>query len=1121
MELTTIRQDVFKHISKQSQIVLIDDCIALIIAEVLGYINTKNSHEFGEWSSICFKIKDFKGLTKEGLLHKIKSEILDKISIKQKQQLLGNKAIYEFDGNNLRFNDEPYFRFKNATSNLRTNYGEKPYLPNLKSTKLTIENKSTYKVKQTILNKVLSEEEAALNIFWKHLETEERKRLFPFWKWRINTNDYKELENKLTSLLTKFDQKDVVDRHAFKLALYYAEWYKREYIGNNSKKNKIFEEIKLESIWDSIDDKIKSKYLYKVNTSERRDNSLQLLGGLPLSYITSEDKNSNLSLKFSKLFRDINSNKSLNLEGLGLNNQSMNKSAHKGGSLYEFIQELLDGKLPFAESDMELSPFKEFKLFVEEGIKNYKEEQKKKFTVNWFVEQHSTFEYIYPYLQINLRPGEGDEGHRFITKDRLTRWGIENDITHFSIIVRLNFNDSQRDYKDNFFNLCANGKFISRSGNVWKISISDLSEKPLSVEFILNAEGVEKTIQKEEIPRFVQLWSVGFCQWQNRAINGKQSAVLFLCNDAFTKKTEQSKEWITKNSTKKYRWAVINKEIIIIDKNKEIKLFTKDGDIEVTPRNFKPFSNSINYLEDGKVKYTQEEYEKNVYLLKGKVEFIVKFIPKIIYRDQSEIEGLEEYTVEYMTPVMSEYKVYDIETVLSQGYVRFKVTYKAYSKIIECYWLPESSIINRDVHSEKIVFKEINTLELLKNQYTDKEENLGENYIRVKVGNEKSYIEFEMFRPLNRSNDLLVNGEYNASKDVIPIKFVDKFVLRVIDAGGLVLHNLSNKIEKYQKLRVIYNNNNPSNKLQDDQTGIVGEPNLPKLKTYTKKVEYNNGFYYLPNSASRSINEFAEYNFYYLPLDSNEPKKIGLKFCVINNKNYIGFSMTEKTNGIVFQSLKTEIFQETYRPFFVSSSGSNIKNNIKIDDRVTRILKYKDNFDKDLYDLAIKHFNLAVEHELYFGMFDVFWALQDNPLLLAKFYLEYFQEMQNIGIKYDELHRFAQEFLFDWMLIPRKVWLEAIGQMKQKEKQEWVIILFKQKKIHDGAEVFKLNECLKIYWELSHNNNNSGNLFYKNINRSRKLDAYFKSEAPEKIKVLKSIDDSQTIYANLLETLNN
>ena len=146
MELTTIRQNIFRYIAKQNQIVIIDDCIALIIVEILGYLNIKNSNEFGEWSSICLRVKDFKGLTKEGLLQKIKTEILDKTSIKQKQQLLGNKAIYDFNGNNLRFNDERYVDFKNSPVNLRTNYGDKPYLPNLENIKLAIENKSIDKI---------------------------------------------------------------------------------------------------------------------------------------------------------------------------------------------------------------------------------------------------------------------------------------------------------------------------------------------------------------------------------------------------------------------------------------------------------------------------------------------------------------------------------------------------------------------------------------------------------------------------------------------------------------------------------------------------------------------------------------------------------------------------------------------------------------------------------------------------------------------------------------------------------------------------------------------------------------------------------------------------------------
>ncbi len=1110
MDLKSIRQNVFNYLAKQSNNVLLNDCITLIIAEIIGIINSKNADDYGKWKSFCFGIKDYKNLTKEGLLRKIEFEILSSMTINKKHELIEYKPkIYSLDDEYLTFEEGIYDFYKNANVNLRNNYGDKPYTPRLDRGEPKPKKNSTLNITLIPnLNKVLSEEEADLIFFWKKIESEERKVLFPFWKWKINTTEYNELEAKIKAVLAKYKQKDVIERHAFKIALYYAEWYKRKYIGNNSKIDNITD---IESIWNNIDEAIRSEYLYTVNNSERRDDSLKLLGGLPLSYISSKEKNTNLSLKFSKLFKAINSGKKLNVEDLGLNNQSMNKSAQNGGSIYEFIDELLNEKFPFAETDMELSPFKEFKSFVEGGLKEYKEDKKKKFSINWLVEQHSTFEFIYPFLQIKLKPGENNETHRFISKERLTKWGVDNCISHFEIIVRLNFEAGGKDFKGNYFNLCANSKFISRNGDTWKIPLGNMSQKPLSIEFILRIEEKDISIQKEEIPRYIQLWNIEYGMWQNRAKNGKQSAVMFLSENAFAKDSDQSKTLYTKDNINNYRWAAINKELIIIDNDNEKKLYQKDGGIEVTPKNLRPYINAIKYNEDGKLKYIQNECENYVYLLKGKIEFEVNYIPTSIFRVKNKPEEKKEFVVEYITPLMNNFEIYDTDTKLKQGIIKFRVVCEPYCEIVECYWLPENADINRDVFCKKITFKEIDLIGLSNNQYLDKEENLNENYNSVKFGNDNAFVELLIYRALNRSNDLLIDGKYETSKDVIPIRFADKFTIRVLDSNGLQLHKLSDEIDKYQKARVVNNNCN----LIEDSTGV--KYGLPGLKTFTKEINQYKGFYYFFDSARKAISEFDKYKFYLLSLDKNTIEQINL--CIDkdgNNIEHVGFKLNNKTDGIVFQSLKSDVFQETYRPFFVSINENKVHANVKKDDRAKRISKYENEFD---YSLAISHFNIAIEHNLYFGMFDILSALKENPILLAEFYLKYCSVMKSFCINYKELLRFADEMLFDWMLIPRKVWIDAIGNRTKVEKQEWILTLFRQKNISTGQEIYSLNQCCERYWNSDLNKTNNANILYVNIKRVKKVHAFFKSDVKNKIDTLKLIDYSTDIYSILSTSL--
>jgi hypothetical protein len=127
--------------------------------------------------------------------------------------------------------------------------------------------------------------------------------------------------------------------------------------------------------------------------------------------------------------------------------------------------------------------------------------------------------------------------------------------------------------------------------------------------------------------------------------------------------------------------------------------------------------------------------------------------------------------------------------------------------------------------------------------------------------------------------------------------------------------------------------------------------------------------------------------------------------------------------------------------------------------------------------------------------------------------------MKSSCINYKELLRFAEEMLFDWMLIPRKVWIDAIGNRAKVEKQKWILTLFKQKNILSGQEIYSLNQCCERYWNSKLNKINNSNILYINIKRVKKLDAFFQLDTNSKINILKTIDKSSDIYKTLLETL--
>jgi hypothetical protein len=1119
MELKYIRQNVFLHLIQSNSSIRIDDCIAFIIAEILGHINAKNASSYMPWAEICLGVKRFKTFNKEALLEKIRTEILQNLSLEDKCELLGETKIYSFDGDNIIFTDVLVNIAQKQPSKLRNDYGEKDYVapnnekPPKKGTKTRI---PLNPLNSNINSSIISREETNLNTFWRQLETSGRKGLLPFWKWKVTTDEFLTLEEKLITLLNSERQRNVIENHAFKIALYYSEWYKREYEGHDSSIDDAFGSITAKSIWENLSEIVQNKYLIIINdgASVRWDDSLRLLGGLPLSYLTRGGNNP--SRAFARLFKDFRNGKESDLNELSINNQALQQSTKNGGSIYEYIHDLINENYPFADDDKEQSPFKEFIAFVETGLKEYKKNILKKFSLIWQVKQHPDFVYLYPTICVKLKPEEGGSGNQFISYKRLNDWGITAPISSFEIAIRLHYSDREEPLEKGgyYFNKCGKDKFLSRSAIKWDICREPKNLK--SIEFVLKSGELERKIQTENIPNYIQLWNTSYGEWSNRQRNGAKSSVLFLNNKAYSKDSSQQ---ITVNSKKQdYYWANINRELIILNGNKEKKLFQKKGAIEVLPQESNLFSNSILYPEDGKLSYIQNEKSRSVYLLRGAAKFDVCFID-CSGSNREQVDG-DNYTVKYKTIEDNVFKEYTSEIELEQGFVTFQIIYKdIYKDTVDCYALSSSAGIQRVLGAENVKFNDLKYLTLNNNTLHDDESSLESDIVDIKIGTENSYLTLPIIRPLNRPNDLFYKGKYVDNNNTIPLRFVDDFEVREINDDGVTRKVLAHEIDKFQKLRVIYN----KNKGKDDKTGIIGRPNWIKLTTYTKEItrkdiQGEGVFYSLAEGQDLCLDNYRQYKFCFLSLEDSQVEDLDLQCLQVGNNKCIGSIASKKVDGVAFQSFKDgeDIFQETYRPFFVAADRAKRNLAIRNENRETRIERYKENFD---FKLAIKHFELAIEHKLYFGMFDILLAMEDKPELLARFYLEYhhYCSDQKSDVNYTALHRLADELLFDWILIPRRIWTQVIKNDKNKEA--WVLDLFSNKKTSSGVEEYALRECCRLYWDSALKVPNPNNIIYKNIKRKTKLDDFFKEKYKEKFTELINIDKSNSSYTNLLKTL--
>lgn len=1125
MDLKNIRQNVFRYLAKKNRSALLDDCIALIIAEILGYINKKNAYDYKPWDSFCLGIKNYNTLNKSGLLEKIKTEILQNFPLEKKREWLEAKLIYSFDMEYIIFDDSFINVAKNQKYSLRTNYGEKDYSTARIKTVNELPKDNIEATKETtIKNYFICDEENELNKVWKILETEERKNLFPFWKWKISTSEFAIIENKLIALIKSKDQGYVIRHHSYKLALYYSEWYKRRYLGNDSVIDSVFIPISPKSIWNHLSSDIKNKYLITINESNNKtvrwDDSLKLLGGLPLSYLTRGENNP--SRVFAKVFNDLRNRAEPDLNELDINNQALRQSTKSGGSIFEYINELIDENYYFAETDREESPFKEFIAFVESGLKEYKENKSKKFSILWQVKQHPDFIYIHPTVYAKLKPEENGVNRLFIDDKRINDWGIYETLISFEILVRLKYSETDKiDETGGFyFNRCSNGKFLCRSEVKWKIN--DNPKNLEKIEFVLKSGDLEKTIQTEKLPNYIQLWNSGYGEWSNRQINGSRSSVLFLSDKALTKEANQ--QIVLKSKKQDYYWANINNELIIINNGKDERLYQKNGTIDVRPKERDLFKNIVLYNEDGMLSYVKEGTLSLVYLVREPITLNVYFIDRF-GSNKVEINS-NDYSIQYMQLGMSGFKPYPSdEKPLDQGFARLKIVYKEiYEETLDCYVLKSNANIRRITESKRVLFEHIENIFLDSSVFTvlcnreivdDEKNQLEIDTFNIRIGVEDNYVEMPVIRPLNRNNDIFHGRELITNNDFIPIKYSDSFVVRSINNDGVVHKVLADEITKFQKLRVIYNNNKAFN--NRDATGIREMPNLVRLTTYTRMINQSETIYFLAEGKKYTLDSFKNYKFCFLSLKEQKVEDLYLQNIKTNDHNYIGFSVDKKVDGIVFQSFKDDnyIYQETYRPFFFAANKSKINSNTKRDAREKRIAIYNQNFD---YRLAISHFEIAIEHNLYFGTFDILLAMEYSPNILAKFYLEYYQfcTSHKQSINYKALYRLADELLFDWILIPRKIWLDTIGNDIKVDKKSWVTRLFRNKRSLSGMEYYALYQCCEKYWDSSLQARNPRHEIYNHIKKEKRLDDFFRESSENKIRLLERLYKDKNLYSVLL-----
>lgn len=1105
ISIKTIRNNVALNCSTYSDIKPID-FVALIIVELLGYVKSLNSSEdsqnFKRLISIVTNLNEFVGrqrFTKDSLLKITQETILNKYSTAELLAIVGNGAFYEFpdtlDGQ---------MRFKAVSANppkLRENYGTKEYIPSVETpvkeheeVPTDIEDSFVKKpesaLKPSTPTKSLCDqpEIQALKKFYNKLQCDKSY----FWQWMISTEDFEKYKELLNAVDFSIKTRDKVRICAPQLALFIAEWYKREYNGNNSTSclNTLGITTNLtQEIWKNSG--LLDCDLYRSEDSGHREwlYSMYRLGGFPIKYV---NRVSRFSFMFDEIWGEDSTNDTISDEQIvelteGFEGNHVIQNSLISGSLHDYYRYLRNnGAMPIADSDTGKSPFKEFIEKLVEGKNNYFKN---------FI-KHDWVLYLEPgdpmvYCDFVVRFGNKD-GKCYIPYECLEYWSQHwntpsaHSITEFSIEV--------------VAGKCSKSIRFSKTGGNNNPFVGWTRENTISLPvqydtaeeicIYLNVNGnryvLGKPIKKEKSCQFYKTSSP--YEWSTKTDNSSYTAVLYdplyySCDDTGFNTSNK----IFEDGGAEWKWLILTEEIILKSKGsvgESIIYKPLNSSLEISFKTDK----SIYYKNFRDVTYCwrkgDEVFSQTIPLLMGN-SFKIKYTP--YNHDVTVNVQPEDFDVYFKQGEMLRFELWTNDCHPTQGFTNIRVVYreKGISTQRKVYFIPGKSPIVRNLkNNRQIIFNNINDIHypsengyhLLKPDssgvctYEDDIINGFNTHcdtIEFIIGNlDKEYLIVPVYRAQAGKELFLINENklihrYNNTRKLvdIPIALCNNFEIRTIDDSGVSRTKCGKDVYisyDFDICRPTQHENHFDDIHNDIRYYIVKNLNSQSKKLGELRLE----------------TEPSQYRFYYWTMRADDnPIPVNFEYDEKTKILTLDVKQLDKhKRGIIFQSLKGVSPRHYTKPI------------------------YGENSLYQKVETKVKCFEIAAEHNIPFQTFKCLKNMFGNSNTkeyLTNFF-KAFMDSRNWKLThtdYKNLQRFASEFLFDWIMVPRRWWGNVmIGKSNKKECQDVICKLFRTAPYLTQADKQYLEQIITVYWSIKvyewthrRNNRNPGNILMQCI----------------------------------------
>lgn len=906
------------------------------------------------------------------------------------------------------------------------------------------------------------------------------------WELRLSLNDFYTLESAIQNSISSHNN----DYHhllsedfAVIVVIYLAEWYKRFYNGTDTMDdNKMLSltSKELEKICDlaKID---KNTFVYNASknpdkTSFRWLESLQVLGGLAVKAELKRDKTDALLPQLCKLFHG----EELDLDSLKDRNRAIafQESISRQHSLYDYLDCILDkGKhKPFAENDM-----RDENTMIPELIKRIENADKlakrDKFDFEWIIAYTAKSNQMVRMLRVKLKPEVIGGGRKqYIGYDRLRQpeWGVEHPEEIGRIELFLRFKNGSHYVKkegktdEPLFKYDNTGSEKTGFLSVNKMDENTCTNVPVSrfnkVEMVMKYGEVTKTVQTLDVPDYMQVYAIPkTCNKFTSRRNSQTATVVIFSSDYHL--TEDYKDIPVvyahyrngEQTSEDYCWCPINDKVVIADDNgKEIlpPFFNRNGLYQVVTRKY---LETIRYRDNVFVlyQYIDEDLDEDEYTSENIPVLFGRSGLKVLRFDSGQAkEGspVTDYELEWLKG--NKYVDWNSEEP-EQGAIRLRVTVKGIVFKLKVYYVPfaptnaEQVPIWRDFEKMRICTT-LEGVEDIQDRFVQELESREPSTIQLTIGNENSQILIDVYRPIILRELSQKTSDCETCKIVEYAGKNDSIHIPLINCGQFSLRDFSeNGVREYQvnyRSTVYYNFptfNHPGLALKNYLLEEPASKLMPEIPLDYLKI-------YITKALDKASHLYA-WNYKDEPREVGSPKEL-------------------KETGIVYQSLKDEDSPRHYAcPTFQTNDDDDwgdgdVDDTVEID--------------------TLKCFETIAEHKAYFFLFDPMIKVIKSrsqikdillPLIMKRDY-----KLTDTDVK--NLYRFAIQFHFDWMLLPRELWKEQIEEFakdgEQSESLKDAVIGFfgKTPKCTDERETVCLKEFLSTYWTFNAYSNGLDNI---------------------------------------------